>query len=117
MIRFSFFVFPLLVLVLGLSSFVLSSVGMIAANQILDRFPPMLLLASFCLEACGLIALFLLIERRSQRWWLDGLLAGWVAWIFRGPLLVMILVLVARQSQEIWWMMIFSWLLDRKSVV
>lgn len=115
MIRFSFFVFPLLVLILGLSSYVLSSLGMIAANQIIDRFPPALLLASFCLEACGLLALFLLIERRSSRWWLDGLLAGWVAWIFRGPLLVMILVMVARQNQDIWWTMVLSWFITYSS--
>ncbi|MCP4662364.1 MAG: hypothetical protein GY856_43760 [bacterium] len=71
--------------------------------------PVRLVLGAWVLEAVGLTALFLLAEGRCGAWWLDGLATGWVAWIFRGPLLVVTLVVAAGQPQDPWWRLAFGW--------
>lgn len=71
--------------------------------------PGTLVLGTWLVEASGLIALFLLTQGRFGTWWLDGLVAGWVAWIFRGPLLVVTIVVAARQPQDPWWSLAFGW--------
>jgi len=71
--------------------------------------PPRIVLATWLLEAFGLIVLFLLIEGRSRFWLLDGLLTAWVAWIFRGPLLVVTIVVAAGRAQQPWWRMALGW--------
>jgi hypothetical protein len=55
------------------------------------------------------MALFLVTQGRAGSWWLDGLLAGWLAWVFRGPLLVLTVTVAAHQSQEAWWRIVFGW--------
>lgn len=71
--------------------------------------PGQLILGTWLVEASGLIALFLLTQGRFGTWWLDGLVAGWVGWIFRGPLLVITIVVAARQPQDPWWTLAFGW--------
>jgi len=66
---------------------------------------------TWLLEACGLVALFLLAQGRCLAWWLDGVIAGCLAWIFRGPLLVVTIVIAAGQPQAPWWRLAFGWLL------
>ncbi len=73
------------------------------------HLPMRLVLGVWVLQAVGLMALFLLAEGRCGAWWLDGLATGWVAWIFRGPLLVITLVVAAGQSQAPWWRLAFGW--------
>ena len=73
------------------------------------RVPGQLVLGTWLVESSGLIALFLLTQGRFATWWLDGLVAGWVAWIFRGPLLVITIVVAARQPQDPWWTLAFGW--------
>ena len=73
------------------------------------RVPPLLMAGTWILEAFGLIALFLLIEGRTGSRWLDGLLAGWIAWIFRGPLLVVTLVVATGWPQGPWFRLALGW--------
>jgi len=78
--------------------------------------PASLVLGSWVLECVGLTALFLLIQKgggeglslRSNL--LDGLLAGWIAWVFRGPLLVLTLVGAAGVPRDPWWHITVVWL-------
>lgn len=69
-------------------------------------------LATWGLEALGLAALFLLVDGRSGgrgSGWTSGLLAGWIAWVFRGPLLVVTVVGFAGLSPRPWWSLVLSW--------
>lgn len=70
--------------------------------------PARVVLGSWLLEAAGLAALVLLIQGRCAAWWLDGLIAGWLVWIFRGPLLVVTLA-AAGQSPRAWWPLVLGW--------
>ena len=65
-------------------------------------------LATWSLEALGLAALFLLVHGRGWGW-TSGLLTGWIAWVFRGPLLVVAVVGFAGLSPRPWWSLAFSW--------
>ena len=65
-------------------------------------------LATWSLEALGLAALFVLVHGRSGGW-LSGLLTGWIAWVFRGPLLVVSVVGLAGLSPRPWWSLVLSW--------
>ena len=111
--RFLIFALPLLVLTMALFSFVLESLGMAPDPAMLSRsgIPPLpgwVVLATWMLEAVGLAALFLLIQGRSGRW-MAGLLTGWIAWVFRGPLLVVTVAGLAGLPAGPWWAMAFSW--------
>ncbi len=70
-----------------------------------------LALGTWLLEAMGLIAIFLLIRGRGGAWWLDGVVAGCLAWIFRGPMLVITIVVATGQPQGPWWRMSLAWLM------
>lgn len=74
------------------------------------RVPAGIQLAAWLLEATGLLALFLLVQGRSGSWWLDGLATGWIAWVFRGPLLVFAVVAYAALPRQPWWDLAFRWL-------
>lgn len=66
-------------------------------------------LATWGLEALSLSALFLLIYSRNGLRWLSGLLTGWIAWVFRGPLLVVTVVGLAGLPSGPWWGLAFGW--------
>lgn len=70
--------------------------------------PQWVTLATWALESIGLAALFLMIQGRSGRW-LAGLLTGWIAWVFRGPLLVVTVAGLAGLPPGPWWSMALSW--------
>ncbi len=74
-----------------------------------QRLPPKLVLGAWLLEAVGLLGLYLMILGRAGTWWLDGLAAGWLAWVFRGPLLVITIVVATRQSHQAWWNLALAW--------
>ena len=73
--------------------------------------PHWVLLATWLLEAVALSALFLLIHARGGPRWTTGLLAGWIAWIFRGPLLVVTVVELAGLPAGPWWSLTLQWLI------
>ena len=113
MIRFLGFSLPALVLTLGVFTFALETLGFEVGADLLGPgrvVPPLFQLGAWLLEAVGLTALFLILQGRTSSSFLDGLLAGWIAWIFRGPLLVLTVVAVTPRSPEPWWSMALSWL-------
>ncbi len=73
------------------------------------RVPAAVVFGTWLMEAAGLLALYLLARGRCGTWWLDGLVAGWTAWIFRGPLLVITIVVAAKQPRDPWWTLAFGW--------
>jgi hypothetical protein len=111
--RFLVFALPLLVLAMALYRFALEVLGMapdpaLLSRSAVARMPGWVLLATWMLEAVGLTALYLLIQGRSGRW-LAGLLAGWIAWVFRGPLLVVTVAGLAGLPPGPWWTLALSW--------
>lgn len=70
--------------------------------------PPRVQLGAWGLEALGLAALFLLIHREESSVWFSGVLSGWIAWVFRGPLLV-VSVAAAGLDPKPFWAMTFRW--------
>ncbi len=74
-----------------------------------QRAPARVVLGTWLLEAAGLVALFLLLEHRIGNRFVEGLLTAWIAWVFRGPLLVITIVLAAGQAQAPWWRLALGW--------
>jgi hypothetical protein len=115
--RFVVYALPLLMLLLATFGFVVDLLelephaGSVIRLAFFEqpRVPAPVVLGAWSMEACGLLALFLLAQGRCGSWWLDGLVAGWVGWVFRGPLLVVTLVVAARQPQDPWWQIAFGW--------
>ena len=116
--RFLILVVPLLLVLFALHAFIMVGMGWGPDTGPLARFglspdpnPPMeLLLGGWLLESLGLTALFLLIQGRSGSALLDGLATGWVAWIFRGPVLVLTLERWSRLPRDPWWPLAQRWL-------
>ena len=111
--RFLLFALPLLILTMAVYRFALEALGMAPDPAALSHrgvpdFPQWVMLATWMLEAVGLAALFLLIQGRGGRW-VAGLLAGWIAWVFRGPLLVVTVAGLAGLPPGPWWSMVLSW--------
>lgn len=112
--KFLIFSIPLLILAMALFQFALEALGQAPDPAALSPsggrvLPGWVALATWALEALSLSALFLLIYSRSGARWTAGLLAGWIAWVFRGPLLVVTVVGLAGLPAAPWWGMAFSW--------
>ncbi len=107
----------LLVLAMAAFAFGLDTLGQLPRTAEVDlsfgvgHLPPRIVLGTWLVEAVGLSALLLLIQGRMATWWLDGLMAGWVAWVFRGPLLVLTATGAARLDPAPFWAMAWRWLL------
>ncbi len=117
MLRFVTYALPLLILLLALFGLAVEVLdveptrGSVIKLALLDQeaLPAQLVFGTWLVEASGLLALFLLAQGRCGTWWLDGLVAGWLGWIFRGPLLVVTIVVAARQPHHAWWTLAFGW--------
>ncbi|HVS02159.1 MAG TPA: hypothetical protein VMT16_05255 [Thermoanaerobaculia bacterium] len=114
--RFLLLALPLLLLLLAGGAFALEVAGWAGEDLALarlglerDRGVGPWRLAEWGLEAVGLTALFLLIEGRGSRW-VDGLLAGGVAWVFRGPLLLLTLARLTWLPGQPWLAQVLGWL-------
>lgn len=107
--RFLLLALPLLVLTMALFHFALEAFGRAPDTAPGVVLPAWLTLGTWCLEAVGLAALFLLIHGRGNGRWLSGLLTGWIAWVFRGPLLVLAVVSFGGLAPGPWWSLAFSW--------
>ena len=112
--RFLVIALPLLLLTMALFRFALELLHLAPDPAALSRsgvpaLPAAVTLATWVLEAVGLAALYLLIQGRGASRWITGLLTGWIAWVFRGPLLVVTVVGLAGLSPRPWWGMAFSW--------
>lgn len=117
LLRFVSYALPLLILLLALFGFAVEILdvepksGSVIKLAVFDQpqVPAQLVFGTWLLEASGLLALFLLAQGRCGAWWLDGLVAGWLGWVFRGPLLVVTIVVAARQPHYAWWSLAFGW--------
>lgn len=117
MLRFLSIAFPLVLVMLAVFGVLAGALGLEPRDGSVIRLalwdqsavPPTVVLAAWSMEACGLLALFLVAQGRCGSWWLDGLVAGWLGWVFRGPLLVLTVVVATRQPQEPWWRLAFAW--------
>jgi len=112
--RFLIFSIPLLILAMALFHFALEALGRAPDPAVLSpsdgrSLPGWVMLATWGLEALSLSALFLLIYGRNGLRWLSGLLSGWIAWVFRGPLLVVTVVGLAGLPAGPWWGLAFGW--------
>ena len=112
--RFLFLALPLLLLAMALFRFAQEAFGMAPDPVLLSpsapaRLPGWVALATWGLESIGLAALFLMIQGRGGSRLVSGLLAGWIAWVFRGPLLVVTVVSLAGLAPGPWWVLVFSW--------
>jgi hypothetical protein len=114
--RFLLLSLPLLILTMGLFHFALEMLGLqVDPSRLAPAggivLPGWVRLATWGLEALGLAALFLLISGRGGGWSsaTAGLLTGWIAWVFRGPLLVVTVVGLAGLPPSPWWSLAFSW--------
>ena len=95
--RFLALAIPLALLVFALGGMLFAALGLapdvgpLAARGIArpEGLPWTVDLAARALEAAGIVALTLLLSGRMANWVLDGLTVGLVAWLFRGPLLVL----------------------------
>lgn len=117
MIRFLTYAVPMLLLLFACFGFVVDVLELEPRSGAIVKLPVFeqgrvsgtVVLGIWLMEACGLLALFLMAQGRCGAWWLDGLISGWLAWVFRGPLLVLTLVVAARQPQGPWWDVAFGW--------
>jgi hypothetical protein len=109
--RFLLFALPLLLLTMALYAFALETMGIGPRPPVagVRELPGWAVLATWALESLGLVALFVLVHGRGGWRWSSGLLTGWIAWVFRGPLLVMTVVGLAGLAPGPWWAMAFSW--------
>ena len=99
-------VFSIVLLIgVGTSAFDAADGGSFGAR--LDGYD---LLGGWVLEAVALSALFLLVQGRGGSWWLDGLLTAWIAWIFRGPVLVLAVAEHLGGGRDPWWNLTLRWL-------
>ncbi len=105
--RFLALSIALLVLVMALFQFGLEALGWLPVGAPPPP-PPRVQLGAWGLEALGLAALFLLIQREGGVSWFTGLMTGWIAWVFRGPLLV-VSVAAAGLDPKPYWGMSFRW--------
>lgn len=114
--RFLLFALPLLVVLTALFHLAVELFGMepelgpLVAWRGGDGLPGALVLATWALEAVALTALFLLVDARGGSRLLNALLAVWIAWVFRGPLLVMTAVGFGGQPPAPWWALTLRWL-------
>ncbi len=95
------------VLVLGLGTL---AIDWMDGGSFGPKLESKFVLGGWALEALALTALFLLVQGRGGTWWLDGLLTAWMAWIFRGPVLVLTVAEVSGRGPGPWWGLSLRWL-------
>lgn len=112
LIRFLLLAIPLLVMIMAPFGLILEMMGVDAPGGF--GWHPRALGAriafgSWILESVALTALFLLAKGRAPAWWLDGLLAGWLAWLFRGPVVLVGIAMVAGAGGLPWRHLAIGW--------
>ncbi|HVT15886.1 MAG TPA: hypothetical protein VHQ90_06840 [Thermoanaerobaculia bacterium] len=113
--RFLLLALPLLVLTMAVFHFAVAALGRapdLSGARLAGPGPQSWAVAgAWLLESLALAALFLLVQGVAGGRLLNGLLTGWIAWVFRGPLLVISVVTLAGQPAAPWWSLTLGWLL------
>lgn len=117
MLRYFTLALPLLLLLLAVFGFLVGPLGLEPRHGSVVRWallepsviPGRVVLTAWLMESCGLLALYLLAQGRCGAWWLDGLVAGTLGWVFRGPVVVLTVVYAARLPQDPWWRLALAW--------
>ncbi|HSM50532.1 MAG TPA: hypothetical protein VLA75_03950, partial [Thermoanaerobaculia bacterium] len=101
--RFLLLAFLVLLLGLGLAPFAVSALGLAPSSAPLawagvaaGRLPGPLQVGAWALDALALLVLVLLFRGRGGGWFFEGLAAGLLAWVFRGPLTMLSVVALAQ---------------------
>jgi hypothetical protein len=102
--RFLVLALPLALLVLVLGGAALTALDLAPDTAPLaergvarpDGAPARVEFTARLLEAGALVALVMLLSGRTSSWVLDGVACGLVAWLFRGPLLVLAVASLTR---------------------
>ncbi len=110
--RFLLLCIPLLVMIMALFGLVQELAGVEAPFE--SGWHPKALgarvaIASWILESTALTALFLLARGRAPTWWLDGFLAGWLAWLFRGPVVILAIASMSEAHSVSWGHLVLNW--------
>lgn len=117
LIAFIALALPLIVLLMAVFTFGAEALGWTPATDALAQrgllrtapFPAQVQLGIWVLEAMALTGLFLLVRGRAGARWLDGLVTAAVAWVFRGPLMVLTLAQLTRLPREPFWSHTVHW--------
>jgi hypothetical protein len=105
-IRFLSLAVPVNLLTLALFHFAWEAAGFPLPFRLGGWF----LLGLWALEALGLVLGYLLICGAGTKRWLAGLAAAWLAWVFRGPAVVLTVVGTLGAAREPWWTLAAGWL-------
>lgn len=110
MLRFVPLALLLALLLLGVAELAVRASGLgpqggelVAVGIAAGALPAHLRLGVWLLDAAALTVLVLLFFGRTGRWWLEGLAAGLLAWVYRGPLAVLATLATARLPVEPFW--------------
>jgi hypothetical protein len=113
--RFLLLALPLLLLLIALFNLALEIFGLapelgplVGWHSAGWGLPGGYVLGTWALEALALTALYLLIDARGGWGWVNVLAAAWIAWVFRGPLLVMSAAGAYGDRSE-WWALAVRW--------
>ena len=115
--RYLLFALPLTVLLIALFNLVLELFGLapdlgplVGWHVAAWGLPGAYVVGTWALEALALTALYLLIDARGGWSVVNGLATGWIAWVFRGPLLVLT-ASGAGGRHAAWWTLAWRWLI------
>jgi hypothetical protein len=113
--RFLLLALPLLLLLIALFNLGVEVLGLAAGMGPLVGWKPgragipgAYVVGAWALEAVALAALFLLIDGRGGWLLVNGLAAAWIAWVFRGPLLVLTAAGAGGPAID-WWPLAWRW--------
>jgi len=114
--RFLLIAFPLLLLLIALFNLGAEVFGAATGMGPLVGWKPgqagvpgAYVLGTWALEAVALTALFLLIDGRGGWHLTNALAAVWIAWVFRGPLLVLTAAGAGGPAATDWWPLAWRW--------
>lgn len=114
--RFLLIAFPLLLLLIALFNLGAEVFGVATGMGPLVGWKPgqagvpgAYVLGTWALEAVALTALFLLIDGRGGWYLTNALAAVWIAWVFRGPLLVLTAAGAGGSATTDWWPLAWRW--------
>jgi len=113
--RFVLLALPLLLLLIALFNLGVEVLGLAADTGPLVGWKPgragvpgAYVVGAWALEALALTALFLLVDARGGWPLTNALAAAWIAWVFRGPLLVLTAAGFGPRAAG-WWPLAWRW--------